>query len=46
MFTRYEDMKVDECASLYQISSKSVKLLQRYSDNVFENSGSQPSWDF
>ena len=34
-----------QCASLYQILSKSVKRLQRYSDlTVFHNGGRPPSW--
>jgi len=34
-----------EYASLYQILSKSVKRLQRYSDlTVFQNGGRPPSW--
>ena len=34
-----------QCASLYQISSKSVKRLQRYGDlTVFLNGGRPPSW--
>jgi len=34
-----------QCASLYQISSKSVKRLQRYGDlTFFQNGGRPPSW--
>jgi len=35
-----------QCASLYQILSKSVKRLQRYSDLTvfFQNGGRPPSW--
>ena len=35
-----------QCASLYQILSKSVKRLQRYSDftDFFQNGGRPPSW--
>jgi len=35
-----------QCTSLYQISSKSVKRLQKYSDltGFFQNGGRPPSW--